>query len=135
MSTAEEVLQELEAIGATLEPTGDGLLLRAGSKPVPGTLICRVRDAKPEILAFFRQEGLALPLTPGFARVAEQANGEPGLEQPCAARRGRVRVLDGGFLHFCVECGRFAAFGYGVHLRGERLGRWYCGEHRPVARH
>jgi hypothetical protein len=135
MSTISDVLQELEAIGATIEPAGDGLLLRAGPKPVPVRLIRRVRDAKSEILAFFHQEGWALPLTPGFARVVEQADGEAGLEQPCAARRGRVQALDSGFLHFCAECGRFAAFGYEVHLRAERLGRWYCGEHRPVARY
>jgi hypothetical protein len=52
-----------------------------------------------------------------------------GVEQPCASRRaGRVQHLDGAFLHFCCHCGRFAAFGYGVHLRAGRLGRWYCGE-------
>jgi hypothetical protein len=58
-------------------------------------------------------------------------DGEPGLEQPCVARRGRVQRLDCALLHFCIECGRFAAFGYGVHLRAGRPGRWYCGEHRP----
>jgi hypothetical protein len=59
------------------------------------------------------------------------ADGEPALEEPCAARRGRVQELDDAFLHFCRQCGRFAAFGYGVHLRAGRLGRWYCGKHRP----
>lgn len=131
MSTISDVLRELEAIGATIEPAGDGLLLRAGPRPVPANLIRRVRDAKPQILASFQQESVAL-LTPGFARVVEQANEEPGLERPCAARRGRVQALNGGFLHFCVECGSFAAFGYGVRLRAERLGHWYCGIHRPV---
>jgi hypothetical protein len=68
-------------------------------------------------------------------RVAAVADGEPSLEQPCVARRGRVQELDGGpFLHFCCQCGRFAAFGYGVRLRAGRLGRWYCGEHRPEVR-
>ena len=52
----------------------------------------------------------------------------------CAARRGLVQELDRTFLHFCVHCGRFAAFGYGVHLSAGRLGRWYCGEHRPEGR-
>ncbi len=132
MSTASDVLYELEAIGATIEPAGDGLLLRAGPKPVPAGLVRRVRDAKPEILALFHREGVALPLTPGFARVAKQ--GEPGLDQPCATRRGRVRVLDRVFLHFCEVCGRFGAFGYGVYLRAGQLGHWYCGEHRPRGR-
>jgi hypothetical protein len=67
------------------------------------------------------------------ARVVTLAGGEPGLDQPCAARRGRIEILDSIFLHFCDECGRFGAFGYGVSLRAGRLGRWYCGEHRPTA--
>jgi hypothetical protein len=66
-----------------------------------------------------------------YGRVASVTDGEPGLEQPCAARRGRVQELNGAFLHFCYRCGRFAAFGYDVQLRAGRLGRWYCGEHRP----
>lgn len=71
------------------------------------------------------------PAVPRSVRVVAVANGEPGLEQPCAARRGRAQVLDNAFLHFCCRCGRFAAFGYGVHLRAGQLGRWYCGENRP----
>ena len=73
------------------------------------------------------------PVVQRSVRVVPVAIGEPGLEQPCACRRGRVQVLDGVFLHFCCRCGRFAAFGYGVRLRAGELGRWYCGEHRPEA--
>ena len=59
-------------------------------------------------------------------------NGEPGLRQPCAARRGRVEELpDGSFLHFCAECGAWGSFGYGVNMRAGRPGRWYCAAHRP----
>ncbi len=134
MSAAREVLCHLEAIGATIESAGDRLLVRAGPKPVPARVIRRVREAKPELLALLHQEATALAVTPGFARMVAPSNGEPGLEQPCAARRGRVQELDGTFLHFCCRCGTFAAFGYGVRLRAGRLGRWYCGEHRPEAR-
>jgi hypothetical protein len=59
--------------------------------------------------------------------------GEPALEQPCSARRGRVDELGGVLLHFCAECGRFGPFGYDVRLRRGELGRWYCREHRPQA--
>jgi hypothetical protein len=124
LSAAGDVLHELEAIGATIEPAGDRLVLRAGPKPVPVSVIRRVRGAKAELLAL-------LTVTPGFARVVPLADGEPGMDEPCAARRGRVQMLGGAFLHFCVKCGRFAAFGYGVRLREGRHGRWYCGEHRP----
>ena len=64
--------------------------------------------------------------------AASICDAEAGLEQRCATRRGRVVMLDNGaFLHFCCECGRFAAFGYSVRLTVGRFGRWYCGEHRP----
>jgi hypothetical protein len=124
----------LEAIGATIEPAGDRLLVRAGPKPVPASVIRRVREAKPELLALLHQapfDALA-----SYGRIAALANGEPGLERPYAARRGRVRELpdNGALLHFCCRCGRFGAFGYGVHLRAGRLGTWYCGEHRPEGR-
>jgi hypothetical protein len=128
VNATHEVLRHLEAIGATIEPAGDRLRLRAGPKPVPACVIRRVREAKPELLALLHQEAAA---TRGFGRVVPMADGEPGIEQPFTGRCGRVQVLDGAFLHFCVECGRFAAFGYGVHLRAGRLGRWYCAAHRP----
>ena len=132
MIATRDILQHLNAIGARIEPAGDRLLLRAGSKPVPASLIGRVRAAKPELLAMFHQRAAeALEATPPTARLAQIADGEPGFERPCATRRGRLLELDGAFLHFCVRCGRFAAFGYGVHLRTGKLGRWYCGQHRP----
>jgi hypothetical protein len=67
--------------------------------------------------------------TPWFERRASPVPGEPPYDQPCLARRGRVAHKDGGFLHFCVSCGAWGAFGYGV--LGDRPGRWYCSEHRP----
>lgn len=78
----------------------------------------------------------ALAATPDFARVMPIAEGEPSLQQSCAARRGRVQELpdNGAFLHFCCRCGRFGAFGYGVRLGTGQLGHWYCGEHRPKSR-
>ena len=133
MSAAQEVFRNLTAIGATIEHAGDHLLLRAGPKPVPAAIIRRVREAKPELLVMLQQKAAPLASELRFARVMD-ANGEPGLEQPCATRRGRVQELDHTFLHFCVHCGRFASFGYGVHLSAGRLGRWYCGEHRPEGR-
>jgi hypothetical protein len=132
MSAAQEVCRHLASIGATIEQAGDRLLLRAGPKPIPAAIIRRVRQAKPELLILLQRK-VALVSEQRFARVID-AKGEPGLEQPCAARRGRVRELDRTFLHFCVHCGRFASFGYGVHLSAGRLGRWYCGEHRPEGR-
>jgi hypothetical protein len=66
-----------------------------------------------------------------FQAAALTAPDEPSVEQPWAHRRGRVEEHGDVFLHFCVECGRFGPYGYGVHLRTGRLGRWYCRQHRP----
>jgi hypothetical protein len=63
--------------------------------------------------------------------VIPWGDGEPNLEMPCSSRRGRVQSLDGMILHFCVQCGAYGPFGYGVNLRSRRLGRWYCSKHRP----
>jgi hypothetical protein len=70
------------------------------------------------------------PFSAWFGR-AFPADAEPGLEEPCPRRRGRIQELDGLLLHFCIECGRFGAFGFGVSLRTGRSGTWYCSEHRP----
>jgi hypothetical protein len=32
--------------------------------------------------------------------------------------------------HYC-HCGRWGLFGYGVSLREEKPGVWFCSEHRP----
>ena len=37
----------------------------------------------------------------------------------------------GRFLHFC-HCGAWGAFGYDVKLLHDKLGTWYCREHRPA---
>jgi hypothetical protein len=55
--------------------------------------------------------------------------GEPPYDQPCPARRGRVKREGVGLLHFCLMCGAWGAFGYGV--LGDQPDRWYCLEHRP----
>ena len=45
---------------------------------------------------------------------------------------GRVLVdEDRHFIHECAVCGIEASFGYGVNLRGDELGSWFCGKHRP----
>jgi hypothetical protein len=51
MTAARDLLADLAAIGATVEPVGDRLILRAGAVPVPAALVARIRDAKAEVLA------------------------------------------------------------------------------------
>ena len=67
-----------------------------------------------------------------FERFVPPPKGEPGFDLPCIARRGRVKRLEGAVvIHFCVECGAWGTYGYGVNLRANQLGRWYCAAHRP----
>jgi len=54
---------------------------------------------------------------------------EPAFEVPYPGRRGLVEKRGGAFLHFCRECGRWGAYGYGCSC--DSRGRWYCREHRP----
>lgn len=59
----------------------------------------------------------------------KRGSDEPPFDQPCPERRGLIERRQGGFLHFCIECGCWGSFGFGV--TAERAGRWYCAEHRP----
>jgi len=51
MKSTRELLAELAEIGATIEPVGDRLILRAGSKAIPGGLVNRIRAAKADLIA------------------------------------------------------------------------------------
>jgi hypothetical protein len=87
------------------------------------------------VRALLTEESPTLPeanqlLAPLFQPLSP-VDGEPGFDQPCDTRRGRVEERPDGFLHFCLVCGRWGAFGYGVSLRRGRLGHWYCAAHRP----
>jgi hypothetical protein len=62
-------------------------------------------------------------------RVGVLEPDEPAFTEPFDARRGRVERRAGVFLHFCIECGRWGSYGYGV--GAGRSGRWYCAGHRP----
>jgi len=63
-----------------------------------------------------------------WVEVVAGAN-KPSFEQPCPERRGLVERRGHLFLHFCTECGRWGAYGYGC--TGDNPGRWYCWLHRP----
>lgn len=51
MSAAASLLDDLARIGATIRPTGDRLILRAGGTAIPAILVNRVREAKSDLLA------------------------------------------------------------------------------------
>jgi hypothetical protein len=51
MTSAHGLLDDLAAIGATVEPAGTQLILRAGPTAIPATLVQRVREAKSDLIA------------------------------------------------------------------------------------
>jgi hypothetical protein len=51
MNAARELLDDLALIGATVEPAGDRLILRAGPMAIPARLVDRVREAKADLIA------------------------------------------------------------------------------------
>jgi hypothetical protein len=57
MNFARELLDELAVIGATVEPSGDRLILRAGPAAIPAALVNRVRDAKADLIVTLARHG------------------------------------------------------------------------------
>ena len=126
------LLHRAQEAGLRIEPMGDKLLVRGPKRAE--AVVRLLAEHKAEVLtvlAATARENKLLAPTPLSERGEQPAEGEPGHDHPCAARRGRLQELNGVFLHFCVECGRFGPYGYGVRLRAGQLGRWYCREHRP----
>jgi hypothetical protein len=68
-------------------------------------------------------------IAPGRWFERDPARDEPPYDEPFLARCGVIRRWRGQFEHFCADCGRWGAFGYGA--IGEQPGRWYCFRHRP----
>jgi hypothetical protein len=138
------LLRRAHAAGLRVEAAGDMLKISGPKRAEP--VVRLLAEHKSAVLAVLSegavrarepspavQEPAAdlIAPSPWFERLAPCSDGEPGLETPCAARRSRVQVLDKVLLHFCVQCGAYGPFGYGVNLRAGQLGRWYCAKHRP----
>jgi hypothetical protein len=129
--SAAQALKAARDAGVVLGVDGEDLILEATAPP-PAAILDLLSRHKAEVLSLLRATAAKSDLSTPTADVP--ASPEPGHEEPCAARRGRVQEINGVFLHFCVECGRFGSFGSGVNLRAGRFGRWYCREHWPNAR-
>jgi hypothetical protein len=112
------------------KPSKVGVIALATGDPLDGLGALDATSGKSKIKAARESTELITP-SPWFECIARPADGEPCFELPCAARRGLVLEWDGVLMHFCGECGRWGAYGYGVNFREGRLGRWYCAAHRP----
>jgi hypothetical protein len=67
-------------------------------------------------------------------RIAVPASNEPGYCEPWPPRRGRMESQGNMLLHFCSVCGAWGSYGFGVNLRGGKMGRWFCAAHRAHGR-
>jgi hypothetical protein len=67
-------------------------------------------------------------------RIVLPASNEPGFSEPWPPRRGRIESQGNTLLHFCYVCGAWGSYGFGVNLRGGRMGRWFCAAHRAQGR-
>jgi|SRR6516165_10654342 hypothetical protein len=107
--SAAKVLQAARAAGIHFAVDGNDLLLTSSVPPPPGIL---------DLLRYHKTE-VVVALTTGIP-----------FEMPCPERRGLVERQGGAFLHFCIQCGRWGAYGY--RATGDRPGQWYCRLHRSA---
>jgi TubC N-terminal docking domain len=56
VTAAEELLDRLAELGASVSPDGDRLLVRAGASGIPPALIARLRATKPDVIAALSSE-------------------------------------------------------------------------------
>lgn len=70
----------------------------------------------------------AKPVDPSAEAPRPQPSASNGIPED---RRGFGGYVDGRFVHYCPECGEWAAHGIGLFLRRGQLGVWYCAEHKP----
>ena len=123
MSTVRELLDRLAAIGATVEPAGDHLVLRAGATAVPATLVTHLRQAKAEVL-------IALATVeserPEVAASDVRAVGDATDWRAFFAERVAIRQYEAGYPRSQAE--RLAW--------GDTINAWHmaCGERAPAWR-
>lgn len=88
--------------------------------PVPARAL-----VAPEPLPFLVDEPPAPPPPPAEPPRARD-------DEPDPSRVGLVQFEPGKpFLHYCMVCGAWGAWGFDVFLLKGRTGRWYCSAHRP----
>jgi hypothetical protein len=135
-----ELIARCRAAGLSLLTEAGALHVEFERDP-PINLIEEIRRYKPQVMAALSavtgavEDGPAswgAVIAPACWVAGAGGVFEPSFELPCHERRGLVERRGAVFLHFCVECGRWGAYGYGV--TANHPGRWFCFSHRPVAR-
>jgi hypothetical protein len=78
MNAAHDLLDDLAMIGATVEPAGDRLILRAGPSAIPATLVNRLREAKADLIATLAVRKDSGPACDGQERTAKSVGHQFG---------------------------------------------------------
>jgi hypothetical protein len=88
MSGAEDLLNDLSRIGATIEPAGNRLVLRAGPTAIPATLVGQIRKAKHELLAMLvAREERGVGQTDNVRRCDRETANSPQIEEQALRHR------------------------------------------------
>jgi hypothetical protein len=107
MNVARDLLDDLAMIGATVEPAGDRLILRAGSTAIPARLVSRVREAKAELVALLTESTHVAPsesIKPDpLARKVHRGIGPIGLMKAMDSVPKRYLAAWGQFQCQCPE--------------------------------
>jgi hypothetical protein len=96
MSAAQHLLDGLAAIGATVRPRGNELVVRAGEKPIPGSMIKQLRESKADLLHILTEK-----------RLVDWLDRHPCPSPPgSCAYCGKPETPDATVVPFGVEQGR-----------------------------
>ena len=96
------LLRQAHDVGLRLEAAGDKLVIRGPKRAEPVVkLIAAHKALVLAALADTAHEAELMAPSPWFQRLISPAEGEPGLEMPCASRRGRVEGREGGY--YCIS--------------------------------
>jgi hypothetical protein len=95
MSAARDLLDDLASIGVRVQLAGDRITVHAGATAIPATILGRIRQAKPELLALLTVMTLRLTARlPSRAWSGHQLGSRPfgtvGGIMPEASNRSRV---------------------------------------------
>jgi hypothetical protein len=86
-------------------------------------------EGRPALCTLDEQLTVIAPQRLSGRLASLQPPDEPPYDRPHDLRRGRIIRSGSSFLHFCVICGAWGTYGYGV-ATNDQTGSWYCREHR-----
>jgi hypothetical protein len=117
-----DLLARCQAAGLLLTAEGEALHVDFEDPP-PAELVEELRRHKPALLAILGEarEGDSPAAVIAPAQWFEDQAAEPPYREACATRRGVIRRREGHLERFCLICGAWGSFGYGV--IGDRPGR------------